>query len=163
MSNKVVLAGSLNVSFSTDIIKGLEIIIGRVRELYNSPGFGGYLVIADGTTGLPLVVAMLGDPELRKANQYFEDARENAQRLASHPEHYLSWQSRIEGYKGAGAVRVGCLIFSFSGLWEMLNEAMMLALGANTQQIRHADALVRAQISHNEELFGKVWAVVEHD
>jgi hypothetical protein len=163
MSSATVLAGSINSSFRWEVIEELEIILSRVRELHDRPRHGGYFVIADGTTGLPLVVAMLGAPELSKANQYFANACEKAQRLASHPEHYLSWQSRVEDYKFAGAVRVGCLIFSFSGLPEMLDEALMLALGARTHQIRHADALVRAQTSGNEELFNKVWAVVEHD
>ena len=163
MSRAAVLAGSIDSSFRRKVIEELEIILIRVRELHDRPMLGGYFVIANGTTGLPLVVAMIGALELSKADQYFANACEKAQRLASHPEHRLSWQSRVENYKFAGAVRVGCLIFSFSGLPEMLDEALMLALGAKTHQFRHADALVRAQTSGNEELFNEVWAVVEHD
>jgi hypothetical protein len=161
MSRATVLDGRL--FFNAETAKKLDVLLRRIRGLHDRPAHGGYFVIASGKTGTPLIVVMLGAPELGKENQYFVNACEKAQRLASHPDHYLSWQSRVQGYKFAGAVRVNAQIWAFSGLPEMLDEALMLALAAKTQQVRHADSLVRAQISSNEELFSKVWSAVEHD
>ncbi len=90
---------------------------------------GGYLCIADGKNGLPILVMMVGEVPLNKASKCLELCQEKAARLADHTSHKSSWQSRDEEKKRfAGAIRFRDLIFSFSGLPELGDEvAMVLA------------------------------------
>ncbi len=90
---------------------------------------GGFFCIADGKTGLPLLVKVVGSPPEDKGEKYFSFAQEKARRLAKHPEHMSSWESRDpESDQWSGAVRYGGLIFSFSGLPELADEALILSL-----------------------------------
>ncbi len=96
---------------------------------------GGYLCIADGINGLPLVTVLMGEVSLQKAPKYLEFCQEKAARLAGHRDHESSYESRNPGKdRWGGAVRCGNKIFSFSGLPELGDEAVMLkaALLSNT-------------------------------
>ncbi|MGC9157876.1 MAG: hypothetical protein ACP5FH_02705 [Terracidiphilus sp.] len=88
---------------------------------------GGCLCIADGETGFPLIMVLIGEVPLQKAPKYLSFCQEKAVRLASHRDHEASWESRdIEKNQLAGAVRFGEWILSFSGLPELGDEAAML-------------------------------------
>jgi len=90
---------------------------------------GGFFCIANGKTGLPYLVKVVGNPPEDKREAYFFFAREKARRLAEHPEHMSSWESRNpELDQWGGAVRRGDFIFSFSGLPELADEALILCL-----------------------------------
>lgn len=93
---------------------------------------GGYLVVADSQTGLPLLVMPVGkitDPD--DAAMFLELALEKARRPVQHPEHLTSWESRDETRKHfGGSIRLHSepLILSFSGLPEKLDTAFVLYL-----------------------------------
>ena len=62
-----------------------------------------------------------------KAEKYCAFAMEKVARLARHPDHRTSYESRDpEENKWGGAVRIGDYIFSMSGLPELADEAVML-------------------------------------
>lgn len=94
-------------------------------------GEGGYFCIAD-EDGRPLIVVAVGSLSNEKATKCFDLAQEKARRLAEHPEHLTSWESRDpNALKFGGAVkdlRNYPHIYSFSGLPEKVDEALMLAI-----------------------------------
>ena len=91
---------------------------------------GGYFCLADAGTGNPLFEpALIGTVPQEKKEKYLAFCQEKAKRLANHPEHEASWESRNEeANEWGGALRIGTLIFSFSGLPEWGDEALMLIL-----------------------------------
>ena len=121
---------------------------------------GGYLCIADNMTGESLDVAKLGAPEPAKKGQYEMLAKEKAWRLAGHPEHGTSYQSRDPARDlWGGAVRAGSHILAFSGLPEHLDEALMLVVARAYLGWMDADVVHRcatmAELSGNE-LYGRL-------
>lgn len=90
---------------------------------------GGYLCIAS-DSGVIYATARYGEiASGEKAQRYIKLSQEKALRLAIHPEHVSSWQSRDKtADQSGGAIRVGHLIYSFSGLPELWDEACMIAL-----------------------------------
>ena len=95
---------------------------------------GGYFCLSTVCySNAPLRVMMVGDPPADKRAKYFELCIEKANRLIANglgpQQHKLSWQSRNEAYdQWGGAVRWGDYVFSFSGLPELADEALMLYL-----------------------------------
>lgn len=91
---------------------------------------GAWFCVADARTGVPLFdPSLIGQVPLEKAEKYFRFCVEKAIRLANHPEHESSWESRNpDAGEWGGAVRVGDYIFSISGYPEMGDEALMLIL-----------------------------------
>jgi len=114
----------------TVILNAFESIITKaVPIIAESHRRGGYLCIVS-DSGVIYATVRYGEIlSEEKAQRYIKLSQEKALRLASHPEHVSSWQSRSDAadQKG-GAVRVGRLIYSFSGLPELWDEACMIAL-----------------------------------
>lgn len=89
---------------------------------------GAYFCVADVATGIPLFPPILiGSVPPEKDERYQTLCKEKAKRLAAHPEHEASWESRNpDADLWSGAVRVNDLIFSMSGLPELGDEASVL-------------------------------------
>jgi len=128
----------LNIQFSQYrvLIQSLENLLREALLLFeDDPRWqgktGGCFCLADGKTGAPLFPpAPIGEVPAEKAEKYLAFCQEKALRLAAHPDHLASWQSRNpDADQWGGAVRVGDLIFSISGLPEMGDEALMLIMG----------------------------------
>lgn len=92
---------------------------------------GGYFCLADGETGLPLLLACIGEVPDEKVERYLRLCQEKPRRLAKYAPHVSSWMSRNpEADEWGGAIRITSnMIFSFSGLPELGDEVLMLALG----------------------------------
>ena len=91
---------------------------------------GGYLCVADLTSGFPLLIQLIGSARLDKMSKYFELCQEKALRLAQNPKHMTSWESRDETQNMyGGAIRQAEKIISFSGLTEEADEALSLRVG----------------------------------
>lgn len=105
-----------------------------LREFGNREGWegkkGGYFCVADGLSGTPLLVALVGEIPLEKVEKYMEFAQEKARRLSFHIGHVSSWESRDPDHdQWGGAIRIEDMIFSFSGLPELGDEVLMLLVG----------------------------------
>jgi hypothetical protein len=115
---------------------------------------GGYLCVAD-QNGRPLLILAFGQVNEEKLPKYLEFCQEKALRLASHPEHISSWQSRNEAEsRYGGAVRGKRYIFSFSGLPEKLDEVMTISLAMRCEDLDTAGADDISCISQNQYFLG---------
>ena len=126
---------SLSKEEVSKIAPGVSFLVGEALFLFRRHGpawkdrSGGYFCLADAETVLPLLIMAVGQVPVEKAGKYLSFCQEKAKRLAEHPDHLSSWESRNpEKEQWGGAVRVGEFIFSFSGLPEMGDEAVMLAV-----------------------------------
>ena len=91
---------------------------------------GAYLCVAE-SRGFPLLIAPIGIVPEEKADKYLSFCQEKVRRLARHPEHVSSWQSRNpDADEWGGAVRIqtafGELLVSMSGFPELGDEAFVL-------------------------------------
>lgn len=110
-----------------------HIVRGSLGSFRNRPdwngGSGGYLCIADVATGSPLAITIIGRVPIEKAQKHLFYCQEKAQRLATHPEHETSFESRNpDANQWGGAVRSGSFILSFSGFSEQIDEAVMMGI-----------------------------------
>ncbi len=121
---------------------------------------GGYCVIKSRYDGRTLLVFQVGDVPLDKVEKYFSIANEKADRLITHKSegHWSSWQSRDGVSKWGGAVLVPDFIFSFSGLPELADEAVMLLAARACYLLLPNSACYIASISNNN-LFHAIGAV----
>lgn len=96
----------------------------------------GYLTLMDGLSGEIIFTVPFGEMPDEKREKYFELSQEKAKRLFenfSKKFHTTSFQSRDEeNQQYGGAIyanyRSGAIILSFSGMPELIDEAMMIAL-----------------------------------
>jgi len=91
--------------------------------------YGGYLCLRDANVDFPpYAVFSLGRIPNDKRERYYRNAMEKAERLFCGSNTLLSsWQTRDEAAgKYGGGIRTKELIFSFSGLPELADEAFML-------------------------------------
>ncbi len=99
----------------------------------------GYLTLMDGLSGEIAFTVPFGEIPEEKREKYFELSQEKAKRLFSQVNmnlpngHTTSFESRIvEEEKYGGAIYVNChstiFILSFSGMPELIDEAMMVVL-----------------------------------
>ena len=89
---------------------------------------GAYFCLADVKTGLPIMVLSIGSVSPEKGEKYLANCIEKTKRLAAHPEQLSSWESRDPAKNQWGGAVRGNYIYSLSGLPELGDEAVMLAL-----------------------------------
>jgi len=112
------------------ILKIAEPILGYITE-HEEGQSGGVLCIADPSTGAPLLTWAFGTLTPEECVEYLEFAMEKAKRLAEHPLHFASSESRdmnTTPKRYSGAVRGAEFILSFSGFKEEQDEAAMFLL-----------------------------------
>lgn len=109
---------------------------------------GGYFCLISTTHFLrdpPILVERVGYiGTSAKAERNWNLCQEKARRLARHPEHRLSWESRNEAAdQWGGAITVGEHILSFSGLTEPTDEAVVVivALILEIMTLEEAEAV----------------------
>ncbi len=124
---------------------------------------GGYLTILEQWPtdwDVPVLVALVGEIPNKKSRKYRDFSFEKAKRLMGHSEHLSSWQSRSPNEdRWGGAVRTDTHILSFSGLPELADEALMLALALKLGLLKDRYAATIAMTSDNNDfrrLFGEV-------
>ncbi len=146
------------------LLRGHSVATQVVRHFYRlsgdeSPNVGGYLVVADSGTGLPLGSIFVGDVPDDKAARYIELAQEKAIRLSkkiSTEGHVLSWESRDEAadcWGGAVLVSLSDIILSFSGFTEMWDEAVGLVTASIALNVPSSGLITYASVSKNREFF----------
>jgi hypothetical protein len=80
------------------IIGTVSILAQIIHTEFQPDRKGGYFCLSEGTSGFPLVLFpswLSSDNPLTE--RFLINAQEKARRLASHPEHLTSWESRNEG------------------------------------------------------------------
>lgn len=88
---------------------------------------GGLFTLKDRNGRFVFSTHEIGEVPAKKVTKYRNLSREKADRLTANPDHISSWQSRDpEEKKYGGAILVGDLILSFSGLTEHGDETVML-------------------------------------
>lgn len=139
-----------------DVVHYLSRFFKQLHGLHDRPTHGGYFTVACGATGVALCVQGIGEVYVEKAPRYlFNSAVEKPKRLAEHDGHLSSFQSAdlevsdSQRSKYAGAVRAGNRILSFSGLPELLDEAIVLVVGVQLHYFGKEYAERVAGISKN--------------
>lgn len=90
---------------------------------------GCYICFADLVTGLPFRIECFGEMTEENAEACLKICQEKALRLARHPEHLCSAESRNDDAKQyPGAIRSRTAIISPSGMPWQLDEALALVL-----------------------------------
>jgi hypothetical protein len=122
---------------------------------------GGYFCILEENFSTPLIIARVGVIEAEgEASKYFGFVQEKARRLWVAHSHRSSWQSRnVEENKFGGAVRVGGLIISFSGLTESADEIISLGLAYVLGVADKSDIFAISKISANPHM-EKLWNII---
>ena len=126
-----------------------------LRKFHDREWHGGYLCFAEEKTGVPFFTRFFGFMEPERARLSWDFCLEKASRLARHPEHLSSFQSRDEGAdKYGGAIRLARLglIASFSGLPEKVDEVSLLATSVCTNVLELAIAEKIVRFSENRFL-----------
>ena len=113
---------------------------------------GIYFCLAEGATGTPFALVLVGDAIPERKEKFSRLALENARRLSTYPSHRTSFESRDkEEGRYSGAVRIGTLIFSVSGLPEAGDEAVALlsaylAADLLTKEDAKGSAMIREEV-----------------
>lgn len=142
------------------LLEAAEAVLASMREkgLIDESRTGGYMTVlfpGDRFLPPPLLVAQIGEPaDPEKIEKYFSFSQEKAQRLITNANvagQLSSWQSRDpQKNKWGGAIRAGDYILSFSGLPELADEALMLAVAVSLKMLIPEQADWIADISDND-------------
>ena len=142
-------------------IESAYLIIGQVTRLveilhrladFPKDKDNGYCVITSALDGRVLLTFQVGECKPEKVKKYYSLANAKAVRLYSFASqnHVSSWQSRDkDANRWGGAIRAGDVIFSFSGLPELADEAVMLVAAVICNFISLEEAEKIAIVSDN--------------
>lgn len=129
--------------------------IGAVAARLGKGQCGGYLVSCeeDDVCLASLWFNRVGMPEEKHKKSYAKNAVEKAHRLALHPNHQLSRQSRDpgKGMYGGGVrfPRVG-RIMAFSGLPEEVDEGLVIGIGYSIEWLTWRDVEALFKLSGSD-------------
>ena len=129
-----------------------------IELIQKIPGFpneknSGYCTIISVADGRVLLSFQVGHCPREKFEKYYSFSHEKAQRLRKFvfDGHVSSWQSRDESAgQWGGAISAGSVIFSFSGLPELADEAIMLMAAVTCNFMSPETAIEIARISGNK-------------
>lgn len=114
---------------------------------------GGYLVIRQKHGGTPVLIERIGKCRTANVNLYHNLALEKGERLSNTrltSEHVSSYQSRdTQNNEWGGAIIAGDFIVSFSGLKELFDEAVVLALALRLNWLSHGEISLITEVSGN--------------
>ncbi len=133
--------GGNNVSLIDQLVFQERVLVAanhafsRARTLFgNEKGWedrpGAYFCLADGHTGMPILIAKLGEPDPAKAEKYLAFCQEKVKRLAQNPAHLTSYESRNPGEdQWGGAIRANDdSLLSLSGQPELGDEGIVMTI-----------------------------------
>lgn len=135
----------------SEILRSVNEILQRLNRSENETDWrGGFLCIADASTGTPCLIFSVGEINEDRRAKCLAYCQEKALRLSTHPDHLASAESRDED-KGqwGGAIRAGDIIISFSGLPEMLDECLCLELAVYLDRLNVDDVIAIIRRSGN--------------
>lgn len=139
--------------FYMDLMRAVE---AHIDHAGNLPGVsldenkGGILRLFHEPSNAMVLTVSLGSIELDKKYKYRSLSLEKCQRLMAHSDHVSSWQSRDpRGGLWGGAIRAQQWVIGFSGLPELLDEAVVTAAAYQLNQLTLAEAGIIADNSSN--------------
>lgn len=152
VTDKTPVEGQQIFDVLKDLVDGFHLLLPLVNAEQGAdklPRTGGYFRMwqrleADGPY-IEVAALCVGELGVRLLD-YLGFSREKGLRLAEHPDHVSSWESRDEDLMHyGGAIRCGPFILSFSGLPEHWDEILMVLIArrrmflddAQTQTIFH--------------------------
>lgn len=135
-----------------------HVIEAAIDLLRREPGeeirTGGFFVMGvDGEAILAAVIGRLHIEDLRKCRSL---ANEKIIRLYRNDKHICSWESRRpESSQWGGAVRIRSVIYSFSGLPELWDQAAMLCVAIELRELemREAEEISKRCGSESHQIF----------
>lgn len=132
------------------IVQLARTLVPRVAAEQGDGRTGGYLCFRDLATDA-VFYAPMGKIDPLKREKYIEFCQEKALRLSRNQEHFSSWQSRVvSDSQYGGAIRTGFdEVLSFSGLPELVDEALCLAIAVIVGSLEHSAAEEIAALSSN--------------
>lgn len=142
----------------------LQRLFQEVRKLHDREWHGGYCCVADAKTGLPFAIVGVGDAPPEKWPKYLTLCQEKASRLASHPDHWSSTQSRDDDkgrYPGAIRTDQADMLLSFSGLPATLDEALMLTVAIYQIILKEEKAREIATVWDNTDALERVLKIAD--
>lgn len=117
------------------IIQVATLVFADARLMFgNEEGWqnrdGAYFCVSRAKTGIPVLLAELGAPSQDKVAQYIKNSQEKPARLALHPGHLTSSESRnIELSQYGGAIRANDdYSLSLSGQPELGDEGIVMTI-----------------------------------
>lgn len=141
-----------NLETETEIARR---VMTKAIEMFRSePGWsnrrGTYWLMADELTGERIDLIFLGEIDPYQEHRFLHNSHEKALRLARHPHHLSSSQSRDpRNDKFCGAIRTRLGIFSMSGLPEYGDEIVMLRVAIEVGALSLNRAKKIARLSRN--------------
>ena len=145
----------MKIMLFIDSAENRLIIMGNMG-LLEADRTGGYMTVLSPKTravDVPLLRAEIGEITLtdRLAKYYLFSGEKGERVVLNNPlGHVSSWQSRDpEQDKWGGAIRAGDFVLSFSGLPELADEALMLAVALDLNLLTLEEANRIADISNN--------------
>ncbi len=111
---------------------------------------GGYLTVICGNNSVMELQSIIGQIVLEKKDKYREFSEEKPTRLMWNPAHVSSHQSRDpENGQWGGAIRAGKYFIGFSGLPELLDEAVVTVAAWHMNLITKNDIRPIVEASSN--------------
>lgn len=137
----------------SEILRSVNEILQRLNREQNETDWrGGFLCIADASTGAPYLIFNVGEVKEDQWANCLAYCQEKAHRLAEHPDHLASAESRDEDkHQWGGAIRANGIIISFSGLPEMLDECLCLELAVYLDRLDVDGVIAITQRSGNDK------------
>ena len=141
-----------------------ERVMGAYLRLPKNKGTtrrGGALTIMDAANGLPLLIFPVGELAQEKVFKYFKLSLEKAERVYNTGQRTSRVTRDPEKGLWGGAVRIGGIIISFSGLPELDDEAFGMAFAVICRMTNRADILQKNDNAEIESTFRDVIHLLE--
>lgn len=138
----------------------VERVVTAAIHLFGTDGRrGGYFALTS-MSGAPTLISRHGQMRDDKGVKYLCLAQEKCLRLAEHPDHFTSFESRdpnatVNGNdwgKWGGAIRGTRYLFGFSGLSELQDEAIAAVIAIKSHEASPEEMLARLPPERNRDL-----------
>ncbi len=137
-----------------------ERVITVAIHLFGADGRnGGYFALTS-MSGAPTLISRHGQMRDDKGRKFLYLAQEKCLRLAAHPEHLTSFDSRDPSAitesnpwgKWGGAIRGMRYLYGFSGLSEFQDEAIAAVIAIKSHEVPPEEILLRLPSERNPDL-----------
>ncbi len=145
------------LAWHTKLLTAVESLVAEAANLDGNPSpekKGGYLSTIHIPTGVTTIQSMVGEILLEKRNKYRDFSEEKPRRMLTWTDHISSFESRDpeRGMWGGGVLAGKEWAIGFSGLPELIDEAVVTAAAYYMELIGMADVVAIAKRSDNPHI-----------